>query len=195
MVNVGIFGLGAHWETFYLPALQSLGKRMAVRAVYDPVSTRAELAARELGGAAVHGLTALAERSDVQAILLLDAAWHGDASLSIVRRQRKPVYIADRLPHNLVTLDQFHSDAIAEGLTFMPEFGRRYTPATCRLRELIATQLGRPQRILIETAFPRIDAAISPTDRVLLADLLIGWTDWCRYVVRTKPMVIEAKQH
>ncbi len=40
----------------------------------------------------------------------------------------------------------------------MPEFSRRFTPATCRLRELIATRLGRPRHISIRAVPPAADA-------------------------------------
>lgn len=61
----------------------------------------------------------------------------------------------------------------------MTAFPLRHTPATNRLRELIATKLGRPLSVQIECALR--DSAEFPIDYVA------GVADWCGYVLGKSP--------
>ena len=123
---------------------------MDVRAIYDSVASRAENAAATLGATPVQGVLSLLDRTDVKAILLLDSAWLGHEMLQLLCSQQKPIFIADSLDVDAGKLTQLHNRAVANGLTLMPEFGRRYTPATSRLQELMATRIGRPRHLVIE---------------------------------------------
>ncbi len=193
MVNVGIIGQGPDWYVRYRPALDKLGQRISVHAIYDPVANRAEQVADELHAMPVEGILALVERRDVQAVLLLGSDWHGRVPLGFVNSRRKPVYISGCLGDDVDTLADIHQAALTGGLTLMPEFSQRYTPATGRLQELIATRIGRPQRIVI-------DATTHNGSRGGLADafepkngFLVGLFDWCRYIVRTSPKMLRAR--
>ncbi|MFQ5732445.1 MAG: hypothetical protein ACE5KM_10900 [Planctomycetaceae bacterium] len=189
MVNIGVIGLGPAWERRYRPALHRLEKRMRVRAVFDPVFSRSACVASELQAIAEGGLLALAKRPDVHAVLLLDAAWYGCEALRLVCGANKPVYIAADLGDDPSTLQALHWTAVNFGLTLMPEMGRRYTPASARLQELMATCLGRPQQITVtfrgETAGQGVDG--ESTRRELLA-----WFDWVRYVIRATPRQVRS---
>ncbi|MGH7128519.1 MAG: Gfo/Idh/MocA family oxidoreductase, partial [Planctomycetaceae bacterium] len=154
MVRVGIVGTGAAWETRYRPALERLKSRIAVRAVYDPVACRAEQVAEELHTQPADGLCTLLDRPDVRAVLVLDAGWQEDVPLRFAFERKKPVYLAGSLGENLERLKHVHAWAQEAGVALMPEFSRRYTPASARLQELLATRLGRPQRIDVDAVLP-----------------------------------------
>ena len=188
MVNVGIIGVGATWELRYLPALCRLGHRIRVRAVYDPVAARAHQVAAEIGAVTVDGMLALASRSDVQAILVLDPSWHGVRAVSMLSRLRKPIYFANCLAAESGVLEELRSLADAERLTLYPELARRYTPASSRLQELLATRLGRPRRIRIETSARSVKPEM--TQGTGLPSDLIALLDWCSYVFRRPPASI-----
>jgi predicted dehydrogenase len=199
MVNIGVIGLGSVWETRYRPALGRLGQRLRVRAVYDPVAGRAELTAAEHRTVAEGGLLALARRPDVDALLLLDTAWYGCEALRLLCSAAKPIYIAADLGDEPSMLLAMHWTAVSFGLTLMPELGNRYTPASNRLQELIATRLGRPKHIrlcvdgggigLCSPDFAEPDcAAVQAVRRSL-----VGWFDWLRYVFRTSPVSLSVE--
>ena len=186
-VSVGLIGLGPVWDWRYLPALQNLRRRIRVRAVYDTVLSRAESAAEELDADVCTGVLSLLDRPDVRGVLLLDSAWHGWMPLHFACLRNKPVYVAGSLGEDAAGLRKLHQTACAASLTLMPEFSRRYTPATSRLQELLATRLGRPRRIEIEATLPRTDSAGTVPGQGPGRDFLIGLVDWCRHVQRARP--------
>ena len=192
MVDVAVIGLGPVWDMRYLPALQKLRNRIKVRALYDPVAARSEQAAAEFDADAVHSVIRLTRRFDIAALLLLDPGWIGLDLLHILKEARKPVYSSGSLGDDTDHLSRLHAELQADGVTFMPEFSLRHTPATARLQELLATKLGRPVKIQIEAIVP------SPDDPNLIpgqgpgTDFLVGLLDWCSYVVRTAPERLES---
>lgn len=193
VVNVGILGLGSAWDSRYLPALRKLGRRIRVCAVYDPVAGLAEQVAAEQRAVAVQGVTALLRRSDVRALLLLDAGWYGGHLLKLLCRGDKPVYVVGSLGEDLDELDSLHQAATRRGLTVMPEFSRRYTPSTSRLQELMATRIGRPRRVTIDAVLPRPDDPNVVPGQGPGTEFLVGLFDWCRYVVGTPPRTLQAR--
>lgn len=176
MLELGVIGVGADWEERYRPVLQKLRHRLRVRTVYAAVNGRAEAAAAELGGDVSSGLLALAERPDVRGILLLEPAWYTATAARFACERGKPVFITGCTAEQNGTSRGLHRLAAEKGITVMPELGRRYTPATVRLRELMASRLGKPQRIAIDAELPVNGAPQIGQQRELLVELL----DWCR---------------
>lgn len=191
-VQLGLIGVGPLWEYRYRPALEKLGRRLKVRAVHDPVFSRAQAIAAELQAEPVAGLTALIQRPDIHALLLLDNPWYGEVPLQRICQTLKPAFIAGTLGTDLPALRQLHQQAEAEGLTIMAEFSRRHTPATSRLQELIATRLGRARRIEIEAVAPSPEDRQSFPGQLTGTDFLLGLLDWCRYVARRPPQSVFA---
>ncbi len=190
MVNVGVIGLGTLWETRYRPALLKLRNRIRVCAVYDPIAIRSEQVATELQTYAVGGVLALARRSEVQAVLLLDAEKVRLHLLSPLCDIGKPIFMAGSPSHDVVLLGKLYSAALTEGRTLMPELALRYSPATSRLQELIATRLGQPQSIVID-----VDHFCSNiSDQIPDRDLLVGLFDWCRHIIRTLPTSVHSRE-
>lgn len=195
-VNLGLIGLGPWWETRFKPALQKLDERLRVVAVYDNVPSRAEHAARELSARVSGGVTILVDRLDVQALLWLDAGWQGPAILQLLCERRKPVLMAARCDAPLVELEQRHSQAASHGVPIIPAFPCRCTPASNRLQELMATQLGRPQHLEISISPANLTAIPFATESDCGGltpapyDPLLEWTDWCQYLFRATPQQV-----
>src|SRR6185312_6169078 len=81
----------------------------------------------------------------------------------------------------------------SSGIPFMPEFARRFYPATLRLKELLATELGAPRLIVGQNRLHGFDryGQPGPATQIAPAPLLIdpgGYLlDWCTYVFQAEP--------
>lgn len=195
-VNLGLIGLGPFWESRFRPALRKLSSKLQVVAVYDNVVSRAEQAAREMNARVIGGVSALADRADVQALLLLDAGWQGEAALRLLCGRRKPILLATRVDADLSELRHWHEHAVSHGVTIMPAFPRRCTPASNRLQELMATQLGRPLRIEVAISPASLQTVPFATESDFggqtppSPDPLLEWADWCHYLFRAAPQQV-----
>jgi predicted dehydrogenase len=193
MINLGIVGLGPVWENRYRPVLEKLRHRIRIRAVFDPVASRCEAVAIDFGATPFQGVLSLLRDADVRGVLVLDTSWHGNELLHFLRVAKKPAYIAGSLGEDWDEISRLRILVESEGLLVMPEFSRRFTPATCRLHELIATRLGRPQRIAIDAAHPSPDAPNVIPGQAAGTDFLVGLLDWCRYVLRSATVRVESR--
>jgi predicted dehydrogenase len=144
-IRVGVVGIGSLWESRHLPALRALSDRFDVAAVCDPVQHRAEQAARQLNAAVHEGFRTLTAREDIDAVLLLSPQWFGPLPIYAACDAGKAVYCAAAIElkddEALVLRDRVRE----AGVAFMAEFPCRLSPATLRLKELIATRLGVPK--------------------------------------------------
>lgn len=195
-LRVGLVGLGSAWETRYRPALRALNDRFEVRAVCEQISMRAEQAAKEFGAQPVDGFRALAHRPDVDAILMLAPQWYGFLPILAACDAGKAVYCATSFEIDLAQARRIKERVEKAGVAFMSEFPRRQSPATLRLKELIATRLGAPRLLFCHMRRPAEDgpagvrkAVTSPT-----SDLL-ELVDWCCYVVGSKPTSVLGMCH
>ncbi len=122
---------------------------------------------------------------------MLAPQWYGSLPILAACDAGKAVYCAaalDMEPEQAALIRQRVEES---GIAFMAEFPRRQSPATLRLKELMATRLG-PARLLFchqrlvvnETAngLLRNRPSTSPATRELLE-----LVDWCRYVVGREP--------
>lgn len=193
MIQVGILGLGPVWEARYRPALENLSRRIRVCAIHDPVATRAEIAAAAFGADLAVGVRELLDRRQVRAVLLLDSGWYADRPLRWICQRGMPAYVAGSLGSDRGALRRLHAIAESCSLTLMPEFSRRFTPATGRLQELMATRLGRPTRIEVSARQP--DPAQTPAvpGQGAGVDFLVGLLDWCGYIARTPSRSVRAE--
>ncbi|WP_237722601.1 Gfo/Idh/MocA family protein [Singulisphaera acidiphila] len=196
-LRVGVVGLGRLWEARHKPALMRLRDRFQVTALYDQVLRRAEIEAAQLGCAAVEGLTALIERSDVDVVYLLTPQWFGLHPIEIACACRKPVYCALPLASEPEELEALAALVEASGIAFMPEFARRFYPATLRLRELLATSLGAPRLILGQNRLFGFDryGQPGPTNQIAPAPLMIDpgsyLLDWCCFLFQAEPSKVQ----
>lgn len=196
-LRVGVVGLGRLWETRHKPSLARLEDRFRITAVYDQVYRRAEMEAAQIGCAACEGLAALVERPDVDVIYLLSRQWFGLHPIALACAAGKPVYCALPLAADLEELEGLVK-LVEEGRTiFMPEFARRCYPATLRLKELLATELGPPRLVVGHSRLYGFDryAMPGPTTQMTPAPLLIDpgsyLLDWCTFVFQSMPEAVQ----
>lgn len=197
-LRVGLVGLGSNWESRYRPALRALSDRFEVRAVFDQVALRAEQAAREFGAHSVDGFRALAARSDIDAVLMLAPQWYGCLPMLAACDFDKAIYCAFSME-----LDLEHAEAVKlrveqSGVAFMAEFPCRLSPATLRLKELIATRLGAPQLLFAHQRRPAEQRWHGAPQATLIGSPtsnLIELVDWCTYVVGRAPSSVVGLRH
>jgi len=185
MLDVAIIGLDAAWESTYQPALRRLRDRMRVRVVWDSVATRAEQAASEFKAAPCEGILHGIALPSVQAVLVLGDAWCRDALLSFLIQHNKPSFVADvTTVLRAGTIHDFANEDVRTPM-IVPELSLRYTPATSRLRELMATRLGAAREIDVQVDGP-------PNNNLIQTRLPL--IDWCRYLVG-KHAVVQRSTH
>ena len=94
----------------------------------------------------------MAEREDVDAVLVLSGQWYGALPILAACDAGKAVYCAAALDFDTEQARQIKQRVEASGVAFMAEFPRRQAPATLRLKELIATRLGSPRLHVLPSA-------------------------------------------
>jgi predicted dehydrogenase len=197
-LRVGLIGLGDVWQVRHAPALRALADRFEVRAVCDPVRHRAEQAAAEFRAEAVDGYHVLVQREDIDAVLVLSPQWFRALPILAACESGKAIYCAVGLDLDADEAESIRRRVEEAGIAFMAEFPKRQAPATIRLKELIATQLGAPwllfchQRSVPESSPPAAAVAgvPSPTFRHIL-----GQVDWCHYVADREPTYVTGLIH
>lgn len=196
-LRVGLVGLGQNWELRHRPALRALGDRFEVTAVCEQIAMRAEHAARDFGAQAVDGFRALAKRPDVDALLMLAPQWYGYLPILAACDAGKAVYCATSLEIDLEEARRVKQRVEEAGIAFMSEFPRRQSPATLRLKELIATRLGPPRLLFCHMRRPAEEApgAIARTNGTSPTGDLIELVDWCCYVVGKRPTSVLGLKH
>lgn len=197
-LRLSVIGLNDQWEKRYLPALRVLEDRFKLIAIYEPVAQRAASAAREIALATHDSYRALCRRSDIDAVLVLNPHWFGPLPILAACEYGKAVYLGSRV---FLTLEETARirDAVREsGVGFMVEFARRYSPATVRLKELIATVLGTPRMLFCHRRLShhlKHNGLPVGTPRSPLDLDLIELVDWCRFVVGRSPISVMGVRH
>lgn len=188
-LRVGLIGLGDAWEKRHRPALRALADRFEVRAVCDQVSHRAELVAREFGASVVDGFRALTRREDIDAVLILSDQWYSALPILAACESGKAVYFGAGLDLAAEQARHIKDRVHQAGVAFMAEFPRRHSPATLRLKELIATSLGPPRLLFCHRRLPLWDenSRNRPRQERSTRQELVEQVDWCRYVVGLEP--------
>ena len=196
-LRVGVVGLGRLWEARHKPALAQMKDRFAVTAVYDQVARRAEIEAVQVGCKASDGLIALIDRPDVDVVYLLTPQWFGLHPIEVACALGKPVYCALPIACRDDELERVHGIVKSSGVPFMPEFARRFYPASLRLRELLATRLGPPRLVVGQGRLFGFDryGQPGPSTQIAPAPLLIDpgsyLLDWCRFVFQAEPTAVQ----
>jgi predicted dehydrogenase len=197
-LRIGLVGLGDVWQTRHAPALRTMSDRFEVRAVCDQVAHRAEQVAAEFNADAVDGYRTLAMREDIDAVLLLSPQWYGALPILAACESGKAVYCAAGLDLEFEESQLVKTRVGESGIAFMAEFPRRHSPATIRLKELIATRLGTPrlvfchQRSAASSSNPCLPVR-SPEHFAALN--LMELVDWCCYVIDLQPSFVTGLMH
>ena len=197
-LRVGLIGLGEVWEQRHRTALRALADRFEVRAVCDQVGHRAEQAAADFKAVCVDGFRELIAREDVDAVLLLAAQWYGSQPILASCDCGKAIYCATGLDLEPEEAQRIKCRVEQAGIAFMAEFPRRHAPATVRLKELIATELGQPRLLFCHQRAPARSRASHlpcwPPRPVAIRDL-VELVDWCCYVVALPASAVTGVMH
>ena len=196
-LRIGVIGQGRDWQLRYLPALRSMRDRFQVVGIYHSVPVLAETVAREFEAKAFSSFRAIMESPSLDAVLVLEEDWYKAMPLFAACDYGKAVFCGSdlTLDHDSVLLIQ--NQVQSSGVAFMTEFPRRFAPATLRLKELIATRLGRPRllfchrRLARETKESRGGKTLDARSQRELIELV----DWCNYIVAEPPTWIQAIRH
>ena len=189
-VSVALVGVGPIWELHYRAAIERLSSKLSVRAVCDSVQVRAAAVADEFEATSVSSPWLLTQRQDCHAWLILDPGWFGTYPAELAIDCGRPTLFANTFSSALPRLVPILQRSLETGETLMPEFPQRFTPATTRLRELMATKLGTVRRI--EVSVPLTESSSAAVAHWLhheQADV-IGLLDWCAWLIGdTSPQV------
>lgn len=193
MLDVALIGLGTDWDTRFLPALLNLRQRLRIRGVYSAIGNQAEQAATDLSCRTATGINSLLARSNIRAALLLDPGPCPLFAIELAAQRGKTLFLARSSLEQLQGLEEFRDSAHRGNGLLIPSCEWRYHPATTRLRELIATKLGKPLEIEIsvspitppENATPARAASEDDDDQspAPLARCLWELFDWCCFLL------------
>lgn len=196
-LRVGLIGLGNAWENRHHPALRALSDRFEVTAVFDQVTHRAVSVAAHLETAHVEGFRDLVNREDVDAVLMLGDGWYGVVPVLAACESGKSVYFARSMDIAPEQAADMHRRVQRAGIAFLAEFVRRHSPATLRLKELIATSLGEPRLLFCHTRIPLPSGADHQSYGVAdpCRQEILELVDWCRFVVGSEPRGVMSTAH
>ena len=196
-LRIGVIGQGRDWQSRYLPALRSMRDRFQVVGVYNSVSVLADAAARDLDAESLDSFRAIAENPSLDAVLVLENDWYRLMPLFAACDYGKGVFCGAELNLDFSTANLIRDRIHTSGIAFMTELPRRFAPATLRLKELIATRLGRPRllfchrRLACESQELRNTKSLDARSQRELIELV----DWCNYIVGDSPSWVQAIRH
>lgn len=197
-LRIGLVGLGDQWESRHAKALRALSDRFEVAAVCCEVFAKAQQVAKQFDAAAIHSFRSLIRREDIDAILYLSPQWYGSLPILEACEHGKAVYSSAALD---VTPDQaldLRTRIECSGIAYMAELPRRHAPATIRLKELIATRLGKPHLLFCHERMPaesQADWRRRGPHCPLVWRNLMELVDWCRYLVADNPVSVISSIH
>ncbi|MBC8354500.1 MAG: Gfo/Idh/MocA family oxidoreductase [Planctomycetes bacterium] len=194
-LRVGVVGVGSGWDSRHRLALLSLSDRFEIRAVCCDVAQRAEQIAREFDAIVVDGYRSLSVREDIDAVLMLAPGWYGSLPILAACDAGKAIYCAAALDLDAERLQEVKNRIEESGVAFMAELPRRHAPATVRLKELIATQLGQPKMLFCHRRQPVIKQGRTDEQLKDGSRDFIELVDWCRYVVGRDPTSVFGVTH
>ncbi len=173
-IPLGIVGGGPAWEARYRAAVLAL-TRGRVAAVFSPQPCDGEVLAQETGGQLFHSLRRLISHPGVKALLILESGWSRDWAIELATAKQMPVFVASPVDEALPHVADSLAEQESEGAVIVPGALLRSTPATLRLRELVATKLGRIQYL---------DVAVTRTSASVDAQI-VEVIDWCRSLLNS----------
>ena len=196
-LRIGVIGQGRDWQSRYLPALRSMRDRFQVVGVYNSVSVLADAVARELDSERFDSFRAIAESPSLDAVLVLEDDWYRLTPVFAACDYGKGVFCGAELDLDFSAANLIKDRIQTSGIAFMTEFPRRFAPATLRLKELIATRLGRPRLLFCHRrlACENKDVRNARTLDARSQRELIELVDWCNYIVAEAPSWVQAIRH
>lgn len=140
-----MIGLPDHWQD-YCRVIENFPNRVTVGAIFHRQPKVAREIADSVDATAVGGVLRMISRQDVSCLILQDAGWLGSQLMTAIAESKKPVFLTSQTV-GLADLQALESVVALNRSIWVPRLQHRFTPATTRLMELIATQIGSPNRI------------------------------------------------
>ena len=194
-LNVGLIGIGDQWESLYRPALKSLSDRFNVRGVCSDIAVKACRVAEDFSAIQFDGFRSLIQRDEIEAVMCLSRNWGGPLPMLAACDHGKAIYSSSALDMEPDRASQVKQRVEDSGVAFMAEFAKRHTPATIRLKELIATRLGRPRLVFCTERLTQADSQNSNRLQAQDAKLLVELIDWCNYIIADVPTALQGLKH
>jgi len=171
-IALGVVGLGTDWTDSIGPRIAA-NPRIRVGALYDFSLLRTQQVAKELSLRPSGGVSRVLNRPGLRAFVCCSLGWR-PRLLEALIDGGKPVFLSEgaleTLPADLGPLAERVEES---GTIVCPDLSWRYTPATLRLRELMAVHLG-----------PCVEIRISLPES--LPRLLPAMLDWCRVLTGSR---------
>jgi hypothetical protein len=172
-IALGIVGLGSDWTEVMHPHVSQI-PRVRLVGLYDASYMRTAAVSRSQQIPGFGSVRKLIRQREVRALLCCGLGWQRRLILEAAIESATPVLLSSAATHELDgELGVLAERAAESGVIVCPDLSWRYTPATIRLRELMATQLGKCVEIRI---------TLSLANPMLLKSMV----DWCRAVVSPK---------
>lgn len=193
-IRLGLIGLGESWTERHRRAVLSMSDRFEIRAVCDGVHHRAELAAEELHVSVAGGYHSLVKRPDIDAVIITSSSWAGPLPILAACEAQKAIFCSrdvDLLPGDVGKIREQVEQA---GIAFSAELVRRNAPATLRLKELIATQLGKPQLLFCHHRLG-VNCSVHGSTMDPICRELVELLDWCCFIVDQTPSFVTGLVH
>ncbi len=197
-LRLGLIGLSSDWQNRHFPALRMLKDRFDVRGVYSSVTAFSESVARDFDAQRFDGFREMLSSDKIDAVMMLESDWYGIAPLIAACDYGKAIYCGSEVdfdPQRAAHLKQLVDES---GVAFMAEFPRRYAPASLRLKELIATRLGKPQILFCHRRLTCKTDDMQRNRRTLAARAdreLMELIDWCCFIVGRGPRSVQSVFH
>ncbi len=196
-LRLGLIGLSQDWRQRHLPALRMLSDRFEVVGVYNAVTSLADNVAREFEAERFTGFREMLAHPAIDAVMFLESSWYETIPMHAACDFGKAIYCGSEIdiaPHQAESL---RNSVERSGVAFMAEFPRRLAPASLRLKELIATRLGKPELLFCHSRLST-DSVPHRETRSLRARMdreLVELIDWCSFVVGRPIRSVQANQH
>jgi predicted dehydrogenase len=171
--------------------------RFQVIGVYNSVQALAENSARELDATSFGSFREMMESPSLDAIFVLEEDWYRLVPVYAACDFGKAIFCGSEIDLTSTAANEIKQRTQSSGVAFMNEFSRRFAPATLRLKELIATRLGRPRllfchrRLACENRDLRHGRSLESRSQRELLELI----DWCNYIVGSTPNWVQAIRH
>ncbi len=196
-LKLGIVGIPGDWQNRYMPALRVLNGRFEVAGIYSSVFRLAENVAHQFDTAAFSSFRELISAPEIDAVLVLANDWYGQTPIHAACEYGKAVYCGSAIDFAPGQASELAGAVEKSGIAFMAEFPRRYAPASLRLKELIATQLGEPELMFchrrVQQEASGVKAVRSRSSQLRREQMEL--VDWCSFIMGRRPVAIQCTLH
>ncbi|AMV21549.1 hypothetical protein [Planctomyces sp. SH-PL14] len=149
-ITLGVIGLTSEWFEDLEPRIRS-NARLTVATMFEEPAARKRLLSRQERLKVTGAVQGMLRTPGLRAVICCRLGWRGEHMVRQVLERGLPVYLAASAVAELDgQVEQLLSQVEEAGGIVCPDLSWRYTPATLRLRELLATRLGPCRTIDIE---------------------------------------------